>query len=78
MAIRARFVGKQDAEGQPLEYLTGVPARDLQDDEYDALDRRQRAAVRDSGLYKMSEPKSKKADREEEAAEQPAEGGGDA
>lgn len=45
MTIRARFKG---GEG---EFLLGVPARNLDEDEYQALSAEQRADVRNSGLY---------------------------
>lgn len=45
MAIRARFKG---GEGQ---FLIGIPARHLDEDEYAALSAEQRAEVRSSGLY---------------------------
>lgn len=45
MAIRAKYTG----DGR--EYLEGVPARDLEEEDYQALDSDQRAAVRGSDLY---------------------------
>jgi hypothetical protein len=45
MAIRARWKG---AEG---EFVYGVPARNLSEDEYAALTPEQRAEVRASGVY---------------------------
>ena len=36
-------------------YLDGIPARDLTDEEYDALTREQKRDVRRSGLYEMVE-----------------------
>jgi hypothetical protein len=51
VAVKAHWKGK---DGQ---FLNGVPARSLSDDEYAALDKEQRAAVRDSGLYRMEEDK---------------------
>lgn len=78
MAIKARFTGKRDSEGLPLEFLNGVPARDLQDNEYDALSTEQKHDVRHSGLYKMAEPKPKAEakPKDEKAAPEPAEGEG--
>jgi hypothetical protein len=75
VAIRARFKGKADADGLPLEYLNGVPARDLHDDEYDALDTDQKRQVRSSGLYLMVDAKAK-ADKQEADEPPKQEGGG--
>lgn len=47
MAIKARYTG----DGS--EYLNGIPARNLSDEEYEALDREQKHAVRTSGLYEI-------------------------
>lgn len=46
MAIRARF--KPTAEG---EFHPGIPARNLDDDDFAALDNDQRKTVRESRLY---------------------------
>ncbi len=46
MAIRAKF--KPTPEG---EFHPGIPSRDLDDDDYAALDPEQRALVRKSPLY---------------------------
>lgn len=70
MAIKARFVGKRDADGMPLEYLQNIPAANLSDDEYEALSTQQKHDVRHSGLYQM-------ADAKREAADKPAEKGAD-
>lgn len=78
MAIRARFKGKADADGLPLEYLNGVPARDLQDDEYDALDTDQKRQVRSSGLYLMVDAKKSEPKTEEAAPGPPKQEGGGA
>jgi hypothetical protein len=45
MAIRARYKGKHG------EYHHGIPGRDIDEDEYQALDADQRKLVRESGLY---------------------------
>lgn len=50
-----KYVGKGD-------YITGVPARDLEDDEVKALDKETRAALTASGLYERKETKSKDKD----------------
>ena len=60
--IRARFVGgymEVTADGgdgtvlsrTPVEFLPGIPARDLTEEDYQALTVEQRAAVRASPLY---------------------------
>jgi hypothetical protein len=57
MATKARF------KGDGSEFLNGVPARDLSDDEYDALTDEQKAAVLgNTTLYSV---RSAKAAREE-------------
>lgn len=48
---KIKFKGKTGDDGQPLEYLQGIPARDLSQEEYDALEVEARAAVRISPLY---------------------------
>ncbi|HXI17968.1 MAG TPA: hypothetical protein VNM48_16520 [Chloroflexota bacterium] len=45
MAIRATY------KGDGTEYLLGVPARNLDEDDYLALDSEQRKAVRESSIY---------------------------
>lgn len=61
MALRARF--KPTPEG---EFHPGIPARDLDQDDYDALDSEQRAVVRTSPLYDY---------RAERAPDKPADAG---
>lgn len=51
MAIRARFKGPTDEAGLPVSYLEGIPARNLSDEEYDALSPEQKQVVRSSELY---------------------------
>lgn len=48
MAIRAKWKGNPD---EPTEFHYGIPARDLEDEDYDALDNEQRQTVRSSKLY---------------------------
>lgn len=48
MAIRARWKGNPE---NPTEHHYGIPARDLEQEEYDALDNEQRKTVRESPLY---------------------------
>ena len=57
MAIRARF--KPTPEG---EFHPGIPARDLDDDDYQALDTEARALVRKSPLYDYRPERDRPAD----------------
>lgn len=50
MAAKAKWKGKSYGE-EGYEHLSGVPARDLTDDEYAALDTDTKAVVRGSSLY---------------------------
>lgn len=45
MAVKAKYTSKDGA------FVVGVPARDLDEDEYAALDTEQKRTVRSSGLY---------------------------
>lgn len=47
--IRAKYKGKDTGEGLP--YFGGIPAKDLTDPEFDALDDEQKNLVRSSALY---------------------------
>lgn len=58
MGVKASWQGKQPDEAGH-EFLDGVPARSLDDAEYDGLTAEQRAAVRKSGLYDVK-PDGKK------------------
>lgn len=58
MAIVARFTGKKDADGMPVEYLGGVPARSLDEDEFKALTDEQQEAVKASSIYTMAGQKA--------------------
>lgn len=49
--MRALWKGTKGEDGLPVEYLEGVPARSLTQDEYDALTDEQREAMRSSPLY---------------------------
>lgn len=53
------------------EFHSGIPARDLSRDEYDALDKEQRAVVRDSPLYDYAGYKDKAQAAKEGAASAP-------
>lgn len=50
MAIRAKWDGKKPDE-IGFEFLNSIPARDLTDEEYEALDTEQKRLVRSSPLY---------------------------
>lgn len=67
MAVRAKF--KPTPEG---EFHPGIPARDLDEDDYQALDNEQRALVRKSPLYDYRPERDTPAER---AADQPAAAG---
>lgn len=51
------MVKKAIYKGDGGQFLNGVPARDLQDDEYDALSTEQKHDVRYGGLYRMVDDK---------------------
>jgi hypothetical protein len=48
MATRARYRGRLDANGVPQEFLNGIPASDIDEDQWQQLDSEQRAAVREA------------------------------
>lgn len=58
MAVRARWKGGDE----PTEFHYGIPARDLTDEDYDALDNEQRATVRNSPRYDYT-PERRGADK---------------
>lgn len=60
MAIRAKYKGKHDEKGMPSGFIDGVPSRDLDDDEYDALTTEQKAMVRASSVYEYKAASSSK------------------
>lgn len=80
--IRAQWKGEYrerlDDEGHvlervPVESLSGIPARDLTEDEYQALSVEQRAEVRGSALYETKtdaemKPAIRRAERRAEVA----------
>ena len=57
MAV-ARYFNEDRAE-DGAQHIYGVPARDLTDDEYDALPKWLKAQVDDSPLYRKSNPSPK-------------------
>jgi hypothetical protein len=63
MAIRARFKGEpHPLTGEPAQYLDGIPARNLSDEEYDALPTEDKARLRGSDLYDVA-PLQSRADK---------------
>jgi hypothetical protein len=61
MAQKAVWKGSQVGDAD-FEYLNGIPARTLSDEEYEALDTEQKRLVRSSPLYDVkSEGASKEA-----------------
>lgn len=64
MAIKARYLGKDGG------FIVGVPARHLDDEEYDALTTEQKHEVRRTGLYDVkSEADAKPAEKPPAKAE---------
>lgn len=78
MGVKAKWKGgTQSSKGDDFRYLNGVPARDLTDDDYKALDADAKRSVRESGLYEMqsnddASPRSKTS--ASKADDTPAEG----
>lgn len=68
----ARYYNEDKADGQ---HIWGVPARDLTDDEYEALPRWLQQQVDDSPLYRKTAPpkKTTTAPKATGAAEKPSE-----
>ncbi len=61
MATKARYKGKG-------EYFGGIPARNLTDEEYDALTTEQKKTVRESDIYDVrSDTESRAAEPKSEA-----------
>lgn len=48
---RWRYTGARDAQGQPLEFHTGIPARDLEEEDVAALSSDDYALVKASPIY---------------------------
>jgi hypothetical protein len=55
VAVKAHYVAKDGG------FLNGIPAADLDDDQYAALSAEQKRAVRSSGLYRMDDGDKKAA-----------------
>ena len=73
MAIKARWVGKRNPDGSPVEFHEGIPARDLDDEAWDGLSAEQKATISGSPLYTLRG----EARAEGERAERSAAKGGD-
>jgi hypothetical protein len=52
-----RFTGERSADGRPLRFFTGIPARDLAERDVTLLDDEQYATVEASDLYERVTPK---------------------
>lgn len=79
--IAAKFVGARTEEGEPVEYLGGIPAVDLTEEAFAHLTDEQKAAVGSSPLYalrgdapKQAEAAGRRVDRAEsrDVTESPA------
>lgn len=72
--VRARYKGRDTGEGLP--FHAGVPARDLTDSEFDALDEDGKDTVRKSPLYDYvhytEKAREGRAPRRDTPTEQPA------
>lgn len=56
-----KWIGEQYPDGRPARYLDFVPARDLDEEETDALSQEQLSSIRASDLYReVHEPDSRK------------------
>lgn len=51
--MRALWRGATHEDGTPKEYLFGIPAKHLTNDEYEALSAEHKEQVRASGLYEV-------------------------
>lgn len=51
--LSAKFVGPRDADGVPLEFVNGVPAKDHSESEFANLSDEQKAAMDASPLYDL-------------------------
>lgn len=58
MSIKVKYVG----EG----FLSGIPARDLSEEEWAALSKEEQKLAISSGLYEVIKPAGKKAEKEGE------------
>lgn len=63
-----RFTGERSADGRPLRFFTGIPARDLAQRDIDRLDDDQYAAVEGSDLYEKATAPKAEAKREPKSA----------
>jgi hypothetical protein len=54
MAVKATFKGKRDKDGLAEEFHTGIPARDLTDEDWETLDKDEQDTVMASKLYNVA------------------------
>jgi hypothetical protein len=52
-AIAAKFKGTYNADGEPLEYHSGIPARDLTEEEFEHLSDEHKSTLAHSSLYDL-------------------------
>ena len=62
-AIAARFKGKRNDDGTPAEYHSGIPARDLTEDEFSALSDEHKATLAHSAIYDLRRDAPKAAEQ---------------
>jgi len=65
MADVATYKGRRDDAGVPQEFLSGIPARDLDEADWEALSEAQQDAVRASELYTVRGAARKTAEKED-------------
>lgn len=53
MAIKARWKGKQNAQGRAIEFHSGIPARNLTDQDWEGLSKDEQDTVLASKLYNV-------------------------
>lgn len=66
-----RFTGERNAAGEPLQFFTGIPARDLTERDIDRLTPEQYETVKASDLYEQTEPPKRDTKRDSVAAATP-------
>lgn len=65
------FTGERTADGRPLRFFHGIPARDLTQRDIDQLDDDQYATVDASDLYEKTDPPKAETKREANADAKP-------